>query len=166
MNEELIIRLARPDDTQAVADIYNEHIKIGMSTMDRVLKSSDDIQSWLDDFNERELLLVLEEDAVILGWGIIKRYSIREGYEYACETAVYLKSDQTGKGYGTLIKKKIIEYCRKFNYHHLVAKIFSVNESSIVYNQKLGYEMVGIQKEIGFVEGEWMDVTIMQLILD
>jgi phosphinothricin acetyltransferase len=166
MNEGLLLRLAQPADAQAIADIYNQHIKIGMSTMDMTLKSAADILTWLDEFDEREVLLVLEKRTSVLGWGIIKRYSEREGYKYACETAVYLKSEHIGKGYGTFIKKEIIKYCRKFEYHHLVAKIFSVNESSIHYNQKLGYEIVGTQKEIGFVAGEWMDVTIMQLIID
>ena len=162
----LIIREAEKSDTTAIADIYNEHIAVGMSTMDRALKSALDIQSWLNDFNERELILVLEQTGMIIGWGIIKRYSDREGYKFACETGVYLKSDQLGKGYGTYIKKEIIERCRQFSYHHLVAKIFSGNQGSIIYNQKLGYEVVGTQKQIGHVNGEWMDVTIMQLLLD
>jgi phosphinothricin acetyltransferase len=65
-----------------------------------------------------------------------------------------------------MIKKWLIDKCRELNYHHMVAKIFSVNEASIAYNRKLGYELVGTQREIGFVDGAWQDVTIMQLILD
>ena len=163
---DLILRDAEQSDTTAIADIYNEHIRIGMSTMDRTLQSAQDIQAWIDGFNERESILVLEEAGIIIGWGIIKRYSEREGYRFACETAVYLKSDQLGKGHGSYIKKEIIERCRQFSYHHLVAKIFSGNQGSIIYNQKLGYEVVGTQKQIGHVNGKWMDVIIMQLLLD
>ena len=47
----------------------------------------------------------------------------------------------------------------------MVAKIYAKNEASIEYNRKLGYEIVGTQKEIGYVGGEWLDVTIMQLII-
>ena len=166
LQQKSSIREAQQADTVAIAEIYNEHIELGTSTMDRERKSARDIQAWLNDFDKRELLLVLEEYGIIIGWGIIKQYSDREGYKFACETAVYLKSDQLGKGYGTYIKKEIIKRCRQFGYHHLVAKIFSVNKASIIYNQKLGYEMVGIQKQIGYVDGEWQDVTIMQLILD
>lgn len=162
---DLLIRNANFADTQAVAAIYNQYIKQGLSTMDRQLKTADDIQSWLEGFSDREALLVLEKKDQIIGWGIIKKYSEREGYRYACETAVYLDESEVGKGYGTYIKKAIIERCREMDYHHLVAKIFSDNTGSIVYNQKLGYEVVGEQKEIGERNGKWMNVTIMQLIL-
>jgi len=159
-------RIAKIQDAPVVQEIYNEHIRGGRSTMDRQVKSLADIQAWFENFTDRELVVVLEEGDYILGWGIIKRYSDRIGYARACETAVYLRSRELRKGYGTMIKKWLIDKCRELNYHHMVAKIFSVNEASIAYNRKLGYELVGTQREIGFVDGAWQDVTIMQLILD
>ena len=63
------------------------------------------------------------------------------------------------------MKKWIIKKCRELGYHHLVAKIFSSNIASIEYNKKLGYELVGKQNEIGFVDGVWQDVTILQLLI-
>ena len=49
---------------------------------------------------------------------------------------------------------------------HLVAKIWARNEVSVSYNLKLGYEIVGVQRKIGFVNGEWVDVVIMQYVFD
>ncbi len=102
----------------------------------------------------------------IAGWGIIKKYSDRAGYRFCCETAVYLRRDLTGRGLGTRIKLALIERCRRYGYHHLVAKILAVNVASIEYNQKLGYELVGTQREIGYAGGRWQDVVILQLVLD
>ena len=116
--------------------------------------------------SNREKFYILEKEKVILGWAQIKKYSDREGYKYACETAVYLDKQQLRKGYGTYLKKFIIDQCRKFDYNHLVAKIQADNDISILYNEKLGYTIVGKQKKIGFVNGVWKDVVIMQLILD
>ena len=47
-----------------------------------------------------------------------------------------------------------------------MAKVWADNKASIEYNKKLGYEIVGKQREIGFVNGKWRDIIIMQLILD
>ena len=163
MDTELI-REATLDDCAVIASIYNEHIKNGGSTMDRELKSPEHIAKWMNDFSERELIQCLEMEGEVVGWGIIKRYSDREGYKYACETAVYLRSDKLRMGLGTKIKRSIIEKCRELDYHHLVAKIFTSNKASIEYNRKLGYEVVGNQREIGNIDGKWLDVTIMQLI--
>jgi len=159
-------RIATITDAAVVQEIYNEHIQSGMSTMDREPKSINHIKDWFRNFNQRELIVLLKEAEYVIGWGVIKRYSDRLGYSRACETAVYLRSTEMRKGYGTMLKKWIIDKCRELQYHHLVAKIFSVNKASIEYNRKLGYELVGTQREIGFVDGKWQDVTILQLVLD
>ena len=158
-------RIAAITDAQPVMEIYNEHIANGNSTMDQRPKSLGEIEDWFNGFWERELIVLLEDANNVLGWGIIKRYSDREGYSKACETAIYLRSAETGKGYGTLTKKWLIKKCRELGYHHLVAKIFSSNTASIEYNKKLGYVLVGEQKEIGFANGQWQDVTILQLLI-
>jgi len=158
-------RVADITDAKTVREIYNEHISAGNSTMDQEPKTLEEIEVWFKGFLERELIVVLEDANYVLGWGIIKRYSDREGYAKACETAIYMRAAETRKGYGSLMKKWIIGKCAELGYHHLVAKIFSSNTASIAYNMKLGYELVGKQKEIGFVDGQWQDVTILQLII-
>ena len=158
-------RIADITDVGVVREIYNEHIRIGGSTMDRVNKTITEIETWFNEFSDRELIVLLEDQNHVIGWGIIKKYSDREGYSRACETAIYLRSTETSKGYGSMMKKWIIDKCRDLGYYHLVAKIFSLNKASIEYNLKLGYEIVGTQNKIGFVDGEWQDVTIMQLLL-
>jgi L-amino acid N-acyltransferase YncA len=165
VNQQPTLSLCTPADTPAVASIYNEYIQRGNATMDEQLKTAPDIQQWLDKFNNRERLYVLKQSETVIGWGIIKRYSDREGYRFACETAVYLTESEIGKGYGSYIKRFLIDRCRELEYHHLVAKIFATNTGSIEYNRKLGYEIVGRQKEIGFKNGQWMDIVIMQYII-
>jgi len=152
-------------DAVAIAQIYNESIAAGDCALVERLQTPTDILEWMASFNEREAILVLEEDNCILGWGIIKRYSEREGYRYTCETSVYLRRGRRGRGYGTMIKQALIERCRQYGYHHLVAKLFADNEASLKYNQKFGYELVGVQKEIGYKNGKWVDVAILQLLL-
>ncbi len=160
------IKRCLPKHYQSVADIYNAHIRLGISNMVDTTIDYTEIDKWISKFNDREGLYVcIDTDEHVIGWGIIKRYSDREGYRFACETAIYLKSSETGKGYGSKMKHFLIEECKHLKYHHLVAKIFSVNTASIVYNQKIGYEIVGRQKEIGYRDGKWLDMIIMQYII-
>ena len=148
-----------------IAEIYNEYIRQGGATMDEEIKSGGDIATWVDKFNDRERLFALVEGESVLGWGILKRYSDREGYRYACETAIYLTESEKGKGYGTMIKKHLIETCKELDYKHLVAKIFATNTASIQYNINLGYTIVGTQNRIGFRNDTWQDIVIMQLLI-
>ncbi len=159
------IETASSKDYETIAAIYNEHIQLGKATMVEKIHSVEDIASWVQHFNEKEKLFVLKIEGTIIGWGIIRRYSERNGYRFAAITSVFITQSETGKGYGSPFKKYIIEQCRKLGYRHLVAKIFASNKTSIQYNLKLGYSMVGIQKEIGFKNGKWQDVAILQMIL-
>jgi len=165
-NEDIEIEEVRPEYFQRIAEIYNEYIRLGNATMEETLKTSEDIAGWVNKFNDREKLYILTKTKECIGWGIIKRYSDRFGYRFACETAVYLTQKECKKGYGTFIKKHLVEICKKLEYRHLVAKIFANNQSSIEYNLRLGYTVVGTQKAIGFRNGQWQDVVIMQLLLD
>ena len=166
MKEKIKIEEAIATDYQLIADIYNEFIILGTASMEETVKTADDIASWLRNFNDREKLFVLKENGIGIGWGIIKRYSDREGYRYACETAVYLTSSKLGKGYGTMMKKYLLDVCKSLHYKHLIAKIFANNEISILYNQKLGYTVVGTQNQIGFKNNEWVDIVIMQYLIE
>jgi len=159
------VRPATLADAGAIAEIYNESIRAGDATMDDVCKTAADIGSYIDGFGDREAYLVLEEDETIVGWGVIKRYSDRLGYRFACETSVYLRRHRTGNGYGTRLQQALLAQCRAFGYHHVVVKIFASNAGSINFHRRLGFEMVGIQREIGFKAGRWQDVAIMQCVL-
>lgn len=163
---KVTIRECRIEDCAAFADIYNVYVRQGTSTMDAEEKDAAYYEHVITGFNDRETILTLEEGGEVVGWGIIKRYSDRLGYRVACETSVYLDPNHLRKGYGSLMKKALIVRCKEYGYRHLVAKIFAENEGSIAYNERLGYEVVGRQREIGFRNGRWMDVVIMQLILE
>lgn len=161
-----VLRDANVRDAPRIAAIYNESIEVGDATMDDEPYTSEIVRRMIEEFDRRETILILEGGEEFFGWGIIKRYSRRHGYRFCCETSVYLSRRYVGQGYGTYLKRALIGRCRDYGYHHLVARIFADNTRSIEYNRKLGYEVVGIQKEIGYKNGRWQDVAILQLVLD
>ncbi len=163
--ENLALRDATLDDAAVIAEIYNETIRTGYGTMDAEPKTDADIRAQMEGFTKREAYLLLERDDAVVGWGVIKRYSDRPGYRFCCETSVYLRHAELRKGYGSYIKRAVIERCKAYGYHHLVAKIWASNTASIEYNKNFGYELVGIQKEIGYMNGRWQDIALMQLVL-
>lgn len=133
--------------------------------MDLEMKSAKYFEDLLGQQDPMEYLCVgLDED--VIGWGIIKKYSDRSGYKLTGETSVYLDRDHRGKGYGKTIKTHLMHKCSSIGYKHLVAKIWADNEVSIGYNLKLGYTMVGIQQKVGYVNGRWIDVAILQYIFE
>lgn len=163
--DRLTVRDATVDDAGVVAEIFNETIVTQENTMDLTLKSPADMADRIQRFDEREVILVLERDDEAIGWGIIQKYSYKFGYRFAAETSVFLRHAEIRKGYGSFLKSAVIERSRELGYRHLVARIWASNEASIAYNLRFGYEIVGIQRDIGFAGGQWRDVAVMQLVL-
>ena len=120
----------------------------------------------LAGFTSRESIVLAEQSSVVVAWGIVKRYSDRPGYSYACETSVFVARHEQAHGVGTALQTAIIQKARDFGYRHLVAKILAVNAGSIRFHEGFQYEVVGTQREIGFLNGAWHDVVVMQRILN
>ena len=163
---ELEIQLIKQEHFQDAVDIINESIRLGDATL------------WLEELNvewftvqirnqqEREETYALLLEKQFIGWGVIKRYSPKQGYNFTCETSIFLDRTHTGKGYGTILKRFVLDRCKQLNYHHVVARILASNSTSIAYNKKLGYEIVGTQKEVGRSKVGWVDVVIMQYLVN
>uniref|UniRef100_A0A0G4FCI5 N-acetyltransferase domain-containing protein n=1 Tax=Chromera velia CCMP2878 TaxID=1169474 RepID=A0A0G4FCI5_9ALVE len=172
MGGDFEIRLGCLEDAGSIASIYNESIDRGDSTMDEQRKSAEDIRRWMGGMGSRERFLVAvsrETDALgkgkVIGWVVIKQYSDREGYRFACETSIYVTRGGTGGGVGSCLQAAAIRDCRELRYHHIVVRIFDSNRGSVKFHEKLGFETVGIQKEIGWKHGQWKDIRVMQLVL-
>jgi len=162
----LVIRDATEADCAAIAEIYAQTVEARDATMDLEPRPPEYFAGAIAGLGDRERFVVLERGGSLLGYGRIMAYSDRAGYRPAAETAVYLRRELRRQGLGSHLKRWIVEECRRFGYHHLVAKVYARNRASIEYNRRFGYELVGVQREIGWVGGRWEDVAIMQLVLD
>lgn len=157
---------AHLDDASVIASIYNESIAARDSTMHLEQIETARAEAWIEGQGPREAILVMEVEGAVVGYGLLNRYSDRGGYRFAAETSVYLRRSYTGAGLGSRLQAALIERSRDYDYHHLVAKLWAANERSRALHQKFGYTLVGIQREVGYVEGQWRDVAIMQKVLD
>ena len=158
------IHRALPEDYFHIARIYNSYISKGSTTLESRIFSVSDIANWCKEMGDREGLFVIKQDSIVLGWGKLKQYNERPGYCFSGETSVYIDLNWQGMGLGSELKLFLMHLAKSWSYHHLVSRILMNNKASIQYNLKLGYETVGIQKEVGYQMGNWVDLVIMQYI--
>ena len=156
-------READHNSAAAIASIYNQYV--GRTTMDLEDKKADYFQTFILRKCDKEKLYIAEVEQQVAGYGIIKQYSDRLGYQYTAETSTYLDESYTGKGIGSQLQQHLISEAKKLGLRHLVAKIWASNLGSIAFHERHGYQIVGTQRQIGFVNGEWKDVTIMECLL-
>ncbi len=160
----LKIRRAVHADCEELASIYQESLD-GLDCCMEVQTSTESFLNLLNGFQDREALLVAQGDDRLYGWATLKRYSDRVGYRVACETSIYMRRRETGRGYGSRLQQALMELAKDFGYHHIVAKIWASNTGSLRFHEKFGYQVLGVQKEVGYLGGEWRDVAILQCLL-
>ncbi len=153
-------------DSVEIARIYNQYVGLPLATMDSIPWSAETVEAWMGSMEDREILLVLRSPRSGLhGWGAIKSYSPRAGYRTTGEISLYLDPEDRGRGLGDLLIQALIQQAREAGIHHVVSKTFASNLRSREFHETHGFELVGVQKEVGQIDGNWQDVAIYQLIL-
>ena len=71
----------------------------------------------------------------------------------------------TGKGIGKELMLHLIEECRRYGLHALIACITEGNEASYALHEKLGFEKVSYFREVGRKFGKWLGIVDYELIL-
>ena len=160
---ELAIRPATHSDAQCIAEIYNHYVDVGGATFETEHWTAAQATKYLS-CDPPDVWLVAQSTASLLGWASARRYSLRSGYKFTCETAIYLAPASVGQGVGDALQHRIDAHCREHQMRHAVAKIIADNDRSMSFHRAHGYELVGIQKQIGWMDDRWVDVAIMQKI--
>jgi L-amino acid N-acyltransferase len=160
------IRTATLEDACSIAAVYSESILARNATMVLDPVSCEKMGEHIRSLHERESMIVATaKGGQVAGWGIVKFYSDRPGYASACETSLFVDAAFRNQGVGNAIQAELVQRARKAAFHHIVVKIWAQNKTSIALHEKHGFEMVGIQKEIGHVDQKWIDVAVMQCLL-
>ena len=61
---------------------------------------------------------------------------------------------------------QLIGYARAQGQHVMVAAVDASNTASIALHRSLGFEDVGMMPQVGQKFGRWLDLALLQLVLD
>lgn len=165
METTLEIRDAVQADGAAIAAIYNAHIDRRDCTMDLEHWQADVVTQRIVDLDPREAWIVAAEQDAVVGWGAVRKYSPRAGYRNCCETSIYVAPDVTGQGIGQRLIEALLSECQSLGYHLVVVRIFADNRRSRAFHERNGFSTVGILHEAGQINGQWIDVAILQRLI-
>ncbi len=165
-NKEIKIRNAVKHDLGAIVGIYNYAVINTTATFDTRPKTIKSQEKWFYKHSEKYPIIVAEDDRGVVGWASLSRWSDRCAYDNTAEISVYVDKDNQNIGIGNQLMTEIIKIARKNKLHVIIARIAGENEISIRLHKKYGFTYVGSLKEVGFKFNRYVDVHLMQLILD
>ena len=161
----MLIRLAEPGDAESIRTIYNAEVTGGTSTFDLVARSEAGNREWLERHQGPHPVVVAAEGPVVLGFGSLSPFRSRPAYATTVEDSVYVGADQRGRGVGRALLEELVRLAGVYGFHTVIARIVGHNEASIALHRSCGFELVGIEREVGRKHRQWLDVVEMQRML-
>lgn len=121
------------------------------------------MDSMIDNTGNNKRFSIVNEDSKCIG--IIGLYNIN-WINRNCEFGIYIgEKDQWGKGYAKESMIQIIDFAfNVLNLRKIKLDVVKDNQSAIKMYSKLGFKIIGEYKQERFIENEYKDVVIMELL--
>jgi L-amino acid N-acyltransferase YncA len=172
------IRLAEVADAEAIRAIYNVEVLESTNTFDMVPRTGAEQEAWILEHSGVHPALVATElpgsgaagpvganGEIVLGFGSLSAFRERSGYSATAENSVYVDRAQRGNGVGRALLAELLVLASAHGFHSVIARIAGHNETSIGLHQAAGFELVGVEREVGRKHRQWLDVVELQRLL-
>jgi L-amino acid N-acyltransferase YncA len=161
----LNVRTASLDDADAIAEIYNQGIVDRIATLETTLRTPAERRDWLAQRGARHPVIVADVNGVVVGWASLNQFNPREAYAHVADFSIYVERGWRGKGVGTALLARLIHLARTLGYHKMVLVALPHNDAGLALYARAGFTRVGIYHEQGQLDGQWVDVLVMEKLL-
>ncbi len=159
------VRLAGPDDAEGIRLIYNVEVTEATVTFDLVPRSLEAQQRWLAAHAGVHPAVVAVDQGEVVGFGSLSPYRDRPAYSTTVEDSVYVRRDRRGRGVGRALLEELVRLATLHGFHAVIGRVVGGHDASIALHRSCGFELVGVEKEVGRKFGRWLDVVLMERLL-
>lgn len=160
------IRPVAPQDAEAIAAIYDHHVRHGTASFDRegptASQWADKISAVLD---RGWPFLVAERDGAVAAYAYATQFRDRPAYAHTCENSIYVAPDSVGQGIGSALLSALIAAARDSGFEQMIGVIGGGEPASIALHARCGFVERGRMKDVGVKFGRRLDTVYMQRAL-
>lgn len=160
------IRPATGEDAAAIAQIYAHYVRNTASNFEFEPPNTAEIARRMRAVHEVGLpYLVAEQACHVIGFAYAAQFRPRPAYRFAVENSVYIDKDRVGRGVGHMLLVALMDGCRAAGATQMIAGMGGENPTSVAFHAAHGFELVGVCRNVGFKQDQWLDLTLMQRAL-
>ena len=157
------IRQATAGDAARIAEIYNWYILNTIITFETDVVSPQEMTNRIQEKTINHDWLVGEVNQEVLGYAYYGPFRARAAYNHTVESTIYLSQESMGKGFGRALYTKLLESVKTRGFREVIGVIALPNPQSVALHRKMGFEVVGVLKGVGYKFGRYIDVAIWQM---
>ncbi len=137
------------DDRESVIAIFNHFIensfaaypeeRVGPEFFDRILAMSKGYPA----------VSVRTKSGEVVGFGFLRAFHPCPTFLRTAEAGYFLLPEHTGRGVGTRMLSRLIDGAREMGIDTLLASVSSLNEQSLRFHSRAGFERCGAFRSVG-----------------
>ncbi|NNC74512.1 MAG: N-acetyltransferase [Acidimicrobiia bacterium] len=159
---EPLIREATKADLDRVNEIFDTVIVDTHISFDTEPWTREQREAWFETKKPPHIVLVAEVGGELVGISYSSPLKPKRAYDSSVETTIVLDPAVVGEGIGTRLLETLLEHLEDAGFHRAYAHIALPNDASVAAHEKLGYELIGIQDEVGHKLDKFWSVGIWE----
>jgi L-amino acid N-acyltransferase YncA len=157
------IRLATEDDAESLLAIYSPFCSADSHvSFEFEAPSVEELRRRIAETLKRYPWLVADDSGTILGYAYAGMHSARAAYQWSVNVSVYVAEGRRGSGIGRALYTSLFAMLRLQGYVQACAGATLPNPASVGLHEAMGFEPVGVYRQVGFKAGAWHDTIWMQ----
>ncbi len=165
MSTKFEIRLICETDTQSVLDIYKYYVDHTIISFEYNAPTHDEYLQRIKTNTEKYPWLVCLHKNNIIGFAYGSTHRYRTAYQWSPESTIYLAPNFHTKGIGRVLYETLFSLLKLQGYYNVFAGVGLPNDKSVGFHRALGFEEIGVFKNIGYKLGNWHHTHWFQLTL-
>jgi L-amino acid N-acyltransferase YncA len=157
------IRHADPaGDAAACAAVYAPYVRDTVISFEGWPPDVAEMQRRIEQVSSSYPWLVAEDDGTVIGYAYASAHRERASYRWTVDVAVYIAAEQHGRGVGRGLYETLFELLAEQGIRMACAGITLPNPASVALHERVGFQPVGVYRQIGWKAGSWHDVAWYQ----
>ena len=169
---DLVIREATEADVPRMLEIYNDVVLTTTAIYEIEPRTLEQHLEWFRHgrpagFTQFVATVPTAAGASeVVGYCGLGPFRSRHCYYPTVELHLHLAQEHRGRGHGSRVLSFLIEHARAEKYHVMIAGIDATNTPSIKLHAKHGFKIAGELSQVARKFDRWLELTLMQLVLD
>jgi phosphinothricin acetyltransferase len=106
--------------------------------------------------------LLCEDGGEVLGYAYAGQHRERAAYRWSVDTAVYVRQGRQRRGVGRALYTSLLAVLPLQGYVNAYAGVTLPNPASVGLHEAMGFQPIGVYRQVGFKCGAWQDVAWFQ----
>jgi phosphinothricin acetyltransferase len=153
-----MIRLVTASDAAPIQAIYGPIVRDTVTSFEAEVPSVDEMRRRIVETTVQHPWLVYEHQGEVLGYVYGSKHRARTAYQWSVEVSAYIHAGARRQGLGRGLYVSLFKILVLQGFYNAYAGVTLPNPGSVGLHEALGFQPVGVFRNVGYKFGAWHDV--------